>query len=95
MPELRAYVVEDSPIFRDALTEVLAECDVTVAGFAEDEVTASVWLETHACDLVIVDIWLRGGSGLGLLARLNSEPRRLPFRSKTNAAGNAPLQAGS
>lgn len=79
MPKLRAYVVEDSAVFREALADVLAECDATMVGFAEDERSAATWLESNACDLVIVDIWLRGGSGLGLLARINSAPRRFKW----------------
>jgi DNA-binding NarL/FixJ family response regulator len=43
---------------------------VKVIGTAEDEATAVKWLtqsENH-CDLVIVDIFLKKGSGLGVLA---------------------------
>jgi DNA-binding NarL/FixJ family response regulator len=42
---------------------------VQVVGSAADEGTALRWLEdaNHACDLVIVDVVLQGGSGLGVL----------------------------
>ena len=40
-----------------------------VVGTAEDETSAMHWLgaSDHVCDLVIVDIFLKQGSGLGVL----------------------------
>lgn len=76
MPALSAFVVEDSGVFRDALAEALAEIPATIVGHAEDEATAAAWLEANACDLVIIDLWLRSGSGLGLMRTLHAAPRR-------------------
>jgi DNA-binding NarL/FixJ family response regulator len=76
MPALNVFVVEDSGVFRDALAEALAEIPATVVGFAEDEAAASAWLDANACDLVIIDLWLRAGSGFGLLRALHGAPRR-------------------
>ena len=73
MPELRTYIVEDSPVIRENLVAALEEMTpVRVIGTAEDERTARAWLERSAddCDLVIIDIFLRQGSGLGLLQAL-------------------------
>lgn len=72
-PLLRAFVVEDSGIILGNLSETLAEnTPVRVVGSADDEESGYAWLDTHAggCDLVIVDIFLKAGSGLGLLRRL-------------------------
>jgi len=80
---LRTYVVEDSSIIRDNLTEALQEsAPVDVVGSAEDEQAAVDWLldPKHQCDLVIVDIFLKSGSGLGVLkkiARLDDSVRRV------------------
>ena len=80
---LRTYVVEDSSIIRDNLTEALQEsAPVEVVGSAEDEQAAVDWLldPKHPCDLVIVDIFLKSGSGLGVLkkiARLDGSVRRV------------------
>ena len=70
---LRTYVVEDSSIIRDNLTEALQEnAPVEVVGSAEDEQAAVAWLldPQHRCDLVIVDIFLKSGSGLGVLKKI-------------------------
>jgi DNA-binding NarL/FixJ family response regulator len=78
MPALKTYIVEDSPVIRENLVAALEEMTpVTVVGTAEDETTARGWLEsgTDDCDLVIIDIFLRKGSGLGVLQGLTSTPR--------------------
>lgn len=71
MLQLKTYLVEDSPVIREGLIATLEElAPVKVIGTAEDEATAVKWLtqpENH-CDLVIVDIFLKSGSGLGVLA---------------------------
>lgn len=70
MTPLKAFVVEDSPVIREDLVAALEElAPVEVVGTAEDESTAVRWLSRPdtACDLVIVDIFLRSGSGLGVL----------------------------
>ena len=70
MPALKAFIIEDSPVIRENLIAALEElAPVHVVGSAEDEPGAVTWLTSaeHACDLVIIDIFLKRGSGLGLL----------------------------
>ena len=70
MPDLKAFVVEDSPVIRENLIAALEElAPVKVVGTAEDESSAVIWLgrDTPGCDLVIIDIFLKRGSGLGVL----------------------------
>ena len=70
MPALKAFIVEDSPVIRESLVAALEElAPVEVVGTAEDEPSAVDWLTSgeHACDLVIIDIFLKRGSGLGVL----------------------------
>ncbi len=70
MQLLKTYIVEDSQVIRDNLVAALEEmAPIVVVGFAEDETTAVKWLteSDHYADLVIVDIFLKGGSGLGVL----------------------------
>ena len=69
MHPLKTFVVEDSPVIRDNLIATLEELvPVSVVGTAEDEATAVAWLEHgHHVDLVIIDIFLKRGSGLGVL----------------------------
>ena len=67
---LEVYVVEDNVIVLESLVAALEElAPVHVLGTAADESVAVDWLRSGArCDLVIVDIFLRTGSGLGVLA---------------------------
>ena len=70
MQLLKTYIVEDSQVIRDSLIAALEEMTpVKVVGVAEDEATAVRWLteSSNAADLVIVDIFLKLGSGLGVL----------------------------
>jgi DNA-binding NarL/FixJ family response regulator len=70
MDRLKTYIVEDSAVIRDNLIATLQELTaVLVVGFAEDEYSATAWLGQAENDaaLVIVDIFLKSGSGLGVL----------------------------
>ncbi|BDT66623.1 hypothetical protein os1_07860 [Comamonadaceae bacterium OS-1] len=79
MPQLKTYIVEDSPVIRESLIATLEELvPVKVIGTAEDENTAVQWLtapQNHA-DLVIVDIFLKAGSGLGVLRSAHASHAR-------------------
>ena len=70
MQSLKTYIVEDSQVIRENLIATLEELvPVEVVGTAEDEATAVQWLEQpgNGVDLVIIDIFLKSGSGLGVL----------------------------
>ena len=68
MTSLKAFIVEDSPVIRENLVAALEEmAPIEVIGTAEDEGTAVRWLESNECDLAVVDIFLKSGSGLGVL----------------------------
>ncbi len=79
MHQLKTYIVEDSPVIRESLIATLEELvPVEVVGTAEDELTAVQWLTqpSNHVGLVIVDIFLKGGSGLGVLRAVNRLPKR-------------------
>lgn len=80
MQRLKTYIVEDSPVIRDNLIAALEEmAPIEVVGVAEDEASAVHWLaeSNNAADLVIVDIFLKRGSGLGVLrAADRTQPSR-------------------
>ena len=70
MSLLKTYIVEDSPVIRENLIATLEELvPVKVVGSAADESAAVSWLSRagRLVDLVIVDIFLESGSGLGVL----------------------------
>lgn len=76
--KLRTFFVEDNPTIRENLIATLAELtDVIAVGIAETEANASQWLCSNpdAWDLVIVDLFLREGSGLGIVTSIQ---HRLP-----------------
>jgi DNA-binding NarL/FixJ family response regulator len=67
---LKVYLVEDSAVIRASLIATLEElAAIKVLACAEDELGAVQWITdpAHVFDLVIVDIQLRSGSGLGVL----------------------------
>ncbi len=67
---LKVYLVEDSAVIRASLIATLEELACTkVIATAEDEASAAQWLvdPEHDLDLMIVDIMLRTGSGLGVI----------------------------
>jgi DNA-binding NarL/FixJ family response regulator len=68
MNPLKALIVEDSPVIRENLVAALEEmAPIEVVGTADDEASAVRWLGENQCDLAVVDIFLKSGSGLGVL----------------------------
>jgi len=69
----KCFIVEDSPLILQELTDTLEQvAELTVVGHAADELSAIGWLDTHreGCDLVILDMLLKNGTGLGVLEHL-------------------------
>jgi DNA-binding NarL/FixJ family response regulator len=86
---LQTYLVEDSPVIRQSLITTLEELSaVRVVGTAEDEANALAWLSdpAHQVDLVIIDIFLKGGSGLGVLRGIHGLALRCHVVVLTNYA---------
>jgi two-component system OmpR family response regulator len=68
--ELRTFIVEDNATIRENLVGTLEElASVKSLGWAETENDAREWLGSHMgeWDLAIVDLFLKQGSGLGVL----------------------------
>lgn len=67
---LITFLVEDNQTIRDYLIPTIEDMtSAKVIGTAETELAAVHWLNTHdgQWDLAIVDLFLRQGSGLGVL----------------------------
>jgi len=76
--QLRTYIVEDNATIRENLIETLAElAGVRSLGWAEAEGIARAWLAGHRgdWDLAIVDLFLKQGSGLGVLEACQDRSR--------------------
>jgi len=69
MSPIRTFIVEDNKVIYDNLVSTLEElANVEVIGHAVDEQGAVQWLrQGDRFDLMIVDIFLVSGSGLGVL----------------------------
>jgi two-component system, OmpR family, response regulator len=76
--ELRTYIVEDNATIRENLVGALEELAfVQSLGWAETENDAKAWLAAHRgdWDLLIVDLFLRQGSGLGVIEACQARDR--------------------
>lgn len=65
-----AFLVEDSQLIRDNLIVAMAElADTRVVACAESEAEATAWLRQHprAWVLAVIDLFLKEGTGLGVL----------------------------
>lgn len=74
--ELKAYVVEDNPTIRENLVGALEELTcVKVIGMSATEDESCAWLNanTQQWDLVIVDLFLKKGSGIRLVQRIGRQ----------------------
>ncbi|WP_048439007.1 response regulator [Caenimonas sp. SL110] len=71
--QLRTFIVEDNATIRENLIGTLEElAGVKALGWAENERDAKSWLVANpiAWDLTIVDLFLKQGSGLGVLEQI-------------------------
>jgi len=90
--QLAAYVVEDNPDIRENLVGTLQELTcVDVRGCAATEEEALNWLEnrTHRWDIAIVDLFLKAGSGMHLVQRLqrhHAQQKIVVFSNYVNAS---------
>lgn len=70
---LKVFLVEDNQTIRDNLIPTLADlAHAEVVGIAEGERDANTWLASHpdGWELAVVDLFLKEGSGLGVLREL-------------------------
>lgn len=68
---LKTYIVEDNPTIRENLIAALEElASVDTVGTADTENVGKAWLTnpSEQWDLAIVDLFLKQGSGLGIVS---------------------------
>jgi two-component system, LytTR family, response regulator len=76
---MRVLIVDDEPLARTALVNILAERDdVEVADTAEDAIDALGKLERRAYDVLLLDINMPELSGLELVDRLQCQEGEVP-----------------
>jgi len=76
----RIFLVEDHPVFRLGLKELLDQVeDLEVCGEADDVPGALAALEADLPDLLVVDLSLKGRSGIELIKEVRSRYGALPM----------------
>lgn len=84
---LNVVIVDDSQIIRDRLTMLLNEIDaVTIVGYADNPLEATEKIVELQPDIVILDIFLSGGSGIHVLQNIRSRSVRSKVVVMTNYA---------
>jgi DNA-binding NarL/FixJ family response regulator len=79
MHKKKILVVEDHPIFRLGISELInQEDDLEVCGDAENVSRALVEIERLNPDLIVVDISLKNSDGIDLVKELNARKKGLP-----------------
>jgi DNA-binding NarL/FixJ family response regulator len=72
VPTLKLLLVEDSRVLADRLVELIDQtASVELVAHVDNERDATALLRDHAVDIVILDLQLRQGTGLGVLKSLN------------------------
>lgn len=89
---LKTYFVEDNATIRENLIDTLEElARVQAVGQAETQSEGKLWLDTHPgeWDLIIIDLFLKQGSGLALLAAVR---QRSPLQKAIVLSNYATLE---
>jgi two-component system chemotaxis sensor kinase CheA len=90
----RILIVDDSPIVRELLTEMLTSAGLLV-DTAEDGLAALRALETSTPDLVLSDVEMPRMGGLELLRRIRAQNQRLPVVMLTTRGSTSDRRAAA
>jgi len=73
---LRILLVEDSPLIRERLAETLMDPGrVEIVGEADSEAAAIALMQQATWDVLVLDLQLKSGTGLGVLRALKAVRR--------------------
>lgn len=71
---MNVFIVDDSEIVRDRLTSMLSEVSlINIIGYADNPLTATEAIVRSKPDVVILDIFLTGGSGIHVLKNIRGK----------------------
>ena len=74
---LKVFLIEDSELLQELLSDMLSELEgIDFCGCADGEAEALRRLAETPVDLVIIDIELKQGSGIGVLDALQTDSAR-------------------
>jgi DNA-binding NarL/FixJ family response regulator len=84
---MKVFVVEDSPVVRERLVAMLEEIDqVNVVGESDNPADAVEGIARQAPQVVVLDIKLRGGTGMEVLERIRKDAPGITTIMLTNFA---------
>ncbi len=71
---INVFIVDDSEIVRDRLTSMLSEVSsIKIIGYADNPLAATESIVKTNPDVVILDIFLTGGSGIHVLKNIRGK----------------------
>jgi len=77
--KIKVFLVEDHPLFRDQLRQLICkDLEMIVCGEADNVEQALTTMQEQRPDIAIVDITLRGSSGLELIKKLKAQESNIP-----------------
>jgi DNA-binding NarL/FixJ family response regulator len=83
--KIRVFIADDSATVRDRLTSLLRDMPaVEIVGQAADAAEAIQSIQQLKPDVVILDIRMPAGSGIGVLRSLQQKPEKPKFIMLTN-----------
>lgn len=78
-PRSRIFLVEDHPMFRERLAELInKEPDMCVCGETDNAADALRLLATSSADLIVIDVSLKESNGMDLLKDLSAHKIDIP-----------------
>ncbi|MFA6468570.1 MAG: response regulator transcription factor [Bacteroidota bacterium] len=71
---VKVFIVDDSEIVRDRLTSMLSEVTlIDIIGYADNPLAATESIVRTKPDVIILDIFLTGGSGIHVLKNIRAK----------------------
>lgn len=71
---INVFIVDDSDIVRERLTSLLTEVpSIMIVGYADNPLAATEAIVAQRPDVVILDIFLTGGSGIHVLKNIRGK----------------------
>jgi DNA-binding NarL/FixJ family response regulator len=87
---MKVFVVEDSPLVRERLVAMLREIEaVEVVGESDNATEAVAGIVREAPAVVVLDIKLRGGSGMEVLEQIRKDAPDITTIMLTNFANDS------
>lgn len=94
--KLKVFLIEDARNIRSVLMDELQQSgQIEVVGYAEDESNALDQLRSEEWDVAIIDIGLRNGNGLAVLAGLTRDGKTYGKRIVFTNSPSVTLQSRS